>query len=93
MIRIGVPSIEFFNFNIFKENGDIDFDQHTIYRNMGFTFGVSNYEQLKVIATEININPQLAKSKLEKNYLKCFPYSVKTPVSDVISAHIASNGF
>jgi hypothetical protein len=94
MVRIGVPSIEYLNFNILKENINKEAcEMYSIYRNMGFTFGASNYEQLKVIATEININPQLAESKLKKNYLKCFPYSVKSPVSDVISAHIASNVF
>ena len=81
MISIGVPSIEYLDISD-KENriGKDTYKMYFLYRNLGFTYGVNNYNQLNDTAKKIVNNPNLAKTELMQNYLKFFSYDKKHSV-------------
>ena len=73
-----------------KENiiGKDTYKMYFIYRNLGFTYGVNNYNQLNDTAKKIVNNPNLAKTELMQNYLKFFSYDKKHSVSETIAKDI-----
>jgi hypothetical protein len=91
MIRIGVPSIEYLDISKNEKRLGEHFEYYKIYRNLGFTYGASNYSQLKQLAEKIISNPSSAKDELLQNYLNFFSFKKSHPASKTIADDIINS--